>query len=127
MDTLSHLSATLVGMDVSSSSVPALPTVARGVLADVVDEFLAKVRSTVAEYVEVGDDRDLAALTVDLERLARATEACNVTVAGAVEQRGLYLVDGHRNERGWLRATVRLCDADVSGRLSCIKLFREHP
>ena len=114
-------------MDVGTSSVPAEPEVVRGPLADVVDEFLSTVRATVAEYTESGDDRELAALTVDLERLTRATEACNVSVVAAVQQRGLYLADGHRTERCWLRATVRLSDTDIARRIACVRLFRDHP
>jgi len=37
------------------------------------------------------------------------------------------LADGHRSERSWLRATVRLSDTDISRRVGCIRLFRRHP
>lgn len=72
-------------------------------------------------------DRELAAALVEVERLARAVEAAAVAIVGDADRRNLFLVDGHRSVRGWVKATVRTSDAEVSQRVRSAKLVRSYP
>jgi hypothetical protein len=87
----------------------------------------AELLSSLDGLLGAADDRELAAALVEVERLARAVEAAAVAIVDDADRRNLFLVDGHRSVRGWVKATVRASDAEVTQRVRSAKLVRSCP
>ena len=96
-------------------------------LSAAVDACLSAVTARVGRMAGDADDRTLAAALGELERLRRGVEAAVVTVVADVDDRGVYLCDGHRRPGNWLQACLRISGAEAMHRARTARLCHAHP
>ncbi|MGH9270382.1 MAG: hypothetical protein ACRDZ2_03840, partial [Ilumatobacteraceae bacterium] len=71
--------------------------------------------------------RELAGRLADVERMIRKLEAVAVTIIAEADRCEVFGDDGHASVRGWVKASIRATDADVTHRVRCAALGRSHP
>lgn len=96
---------------------------AAGRAAELVDDALAGLFELLDGVVGVGDHREVAAVMRQAERLVRGAEALSIRLTGDVDARRLFVDDGHRDARDWLKATVNVPGGVASARVRCARLF----
>jgi hypothetical protein len=80
-----------------------------------------------AEGLDELDARGLAARLGEIERAIRALHAASVAVIAAADRRQAYAEDGHASVRGWVKASLRIANVDVTARVRTAKLITAFP
>ena len=74
------------------------------------------------EGIDGLDGRTLACRLADVERAIRRLEGVAVQIVASVDRRDLFREDGHVSVRGWVKASLRLSDVEVTQRVRCARL-----
>jgi len=90
-------------------------------------EAVDVVVGLLAEGIEGLDGRALASRLADVERALRRLEGVAFEIIVAAEHREVFREDGHVSVRGWVKASVRLSDVEVTHRVRCARLTRRSP
>jgi hypothetical protein len=77
--------------------------------------------------IEALDARELAARLGDVERAIRRLEAVAVSMVAAADRREVFREDGHVSVRGWVKATIRTSDGEVTHRVRAARLCAALP
>ena len=80
-----------------------------------------------SEDLDSLDARELAARLGDVERTIRKLEAAATSIVASADRRELFREDGHVSVRGWVKASIRAADVDVSHRVRTARLCRDVP
>jgi hypothetical protein len=83
--------------------------------------------SALREGLDELDARALAARLGDVERTIRALEAVAASIVAGADRRELFREDGHASVRGWVKASVRVSDVEVTHRLRTARLITSYP
>jgi hypothetical protein len=77
--------------------------------------------------IEELDARELAARLGDVERAIRSFEAVAVSIVATADRREVFREDGHVSGRGWVKASVRASDPDVTHQVRTARLCTDLP
>ena len=79
------------------------------------------------EGIDGLDGRALASRLADVERAIRRLEGVAVKIVASADRRELFRDDGHVSVRGWVKASLRLSDVEVTQRVRCARLVNRSP
>lgn len=77
--------------------------------------------------VDALDARELADRLGDVERAIRRLEAAAASIIATADRREVFRDDGHVSVRGWVKASIRAADVDVTHRLRTARLCTAIP
>jgi Domain of unknown function (DUF222) len=73
------------------------------------------------------DARALAARLGEVERAIRSLEAVAVSIVASADRREAFRDDGHVSVRGWVKASIRMSDGEVTHRVRTARLCADLP
>jgi len=114
-------------MDSERTDTTAPVAGAVALLAALVERRRAELHDHIAALVADGSNRDLIDAAQVVEQVVRSAEQAAITITKAVERRGLYLDDGHRDVKAWWRAAVHLSPFDAARRWRLARVERSCP
>ena len=85
------------------------------------------VLSSLGDGLDGLDGRRLADRLAEVERAIRALEAVAVSIVAEADRSGAFRDDRHVSVRGWVKASIRAADVDVTHRVRSARLAAAHP